>query len=107
MTMKLRILHVPDCPNAAVLESRLSPLLAGRPDIRVTRHIVTGDSAASRLGMAGSPTLLVDGRDPFARPGQRPSVSCRRYPDDDGAPGPAPTTTQLSSVLGLAAPPPV
>ena len=29
--------------------------------------------------MTGSPTLLVDGADPFARPGQPPSISCRLY----------------------------
>ncbi|MFI2204210.1 hypothetical protein ACH47Z_26165 [Streptomyces sp. NPDC020192] len=32
---------------------------------------------AERLGMHGSPTLLVGGTDPFARPGQEPSLSCR------------------------------
>ena len=103
--MELYILQVPDCPNAAVLDSRLAPLLAGRDDIRVTRHVVTDDGAAERLGMAGSPTLLVDGRDPFARPGQRPSFSCRRYPDDDGRPGPAPTIRQLRRMLAGGRPP--
>ena len=34
--------------------------------------------------MYGSPTLLIDGVDPFAEPGQPPSMSCRLYRDDDG-----------------------
>jgi hypothetical protein len=50
--------------------------------------------------MTGSPTLLADGRDPFGRPGQRPSLSCRRYLDEHGRPGPAPATVQLREVLG-------
>ena len=97
--MRLLLLRVPDCPNAAVLESRLVPILASRPDIQVTREVVTTDDQARRLGMAGSPTLLLDGRDLFARPGQQPSLSCRLYPGDDGRPGPAPSERQLLAAL--------
>ena len=97
--MKLLLLHVPDCPNTAVLESRLVPILASRPDIHVTREIITTDDQARRREMAGSPTLLLDGIDPFARPGQQPSLSCRRYPGDDGRPGPAPSEQQLLTAL--------
>jgi hypothetical protein len=97
--MRLLILHVPDCPNTAVLESRLVPILASRPDVHVTREVITTDDQARRRGMAGSPTLLLDGRDPFARPGQQPSLSCRLYPGDDGRPGPAPSEQQLLAAL--------
>jgi hypothetical protein len=97
--MRLQILQVPDCPNAAVLEARLAPLLAARPDIVVTRRIVTTQAEAERLGMAGSPTLLADGVDLFARPGQQPSLSCRLYPDEQARPGPAPSPGQLRETL--------
>jgi hypothetical protein len=99
--MRLEILQVPGCPSAAVLESRLAPLLAGHPDIEVTRQIVTAEDDAERLGMTGSPTLLVDGADPFARPGQKPAISCRLYPDEQGRPGPAPPLRQLREALHL------
>ncbi len=99
--MELVILQVPDCPNAAVLESRLVPLLAARPDIVLTRHVVTGQAEAERLGMTGSPTLLVDGADPFARPGQPPSISCRLYRDEHGRPSPVPAPSQLRAALRL------
>lgn len=105
--MKLVILQVPDCPNAAVLETRLAPLLAGRSDIVLTRHLVTGQADAERLGMAGSPTLLADGVDPFAAPGQPPSLpslpslSCRLYRDEHGRPAPAPSLSQLRVALRL------
>lgn len=99
--MRLDILQVPDCPNAAVLETRLALLLAGRPDIEVRRHMITAQDDAERLGMTGSPTLLVDGADPFARPGQEPSVSCRLYPDEQGRPGPVPSLWQLREALHL------
>jgi hypothetical protein len=99
--MRLDILQVPDCPNAAVLGTRLALLLAGRTDIEVRRHIVTAQDDAERLGMAGSPTLLADGADPFARPGQEPSISCRLYPDEKGRPGPVPSLRQLREALHL------
>jgi hypothetical protein len=101
--MRLQILHVPDCPGAHALDSRLAPLLAARPDIQVIRQVVTTEDDARRLGMTGSPTILVDGADPFARPGQ-PSLSCRLYPDEHGHLGPAPTAAQLHEALSAAAP---
>ncbi len=97
--MTLEILQVPGCPGADLLAARLDGLLAGRS--RVTRRVVTSQAEAERLGMTGSPTLLADGADPFARPGQPPSVSCRLYPDEHGRARPAPSPAQLRAALGL------
>jgi hypothetical protein len=97
--MKLQILHVPDCPNVAMLAARLGEVLADRPDIEVEQLIVTDGDAAVRLGMAGSPTLLVDGTDPFAAPGQPPSLSCRLYQDAAGRTSGAPTVEALRRAL--------
>jgi hypothetical protein len=97
--MTLEILQVPGCPGADLLASRLDGLLAGR--LRVTRRVVTSQADAERLGMTGSPTLLADGADPFARPGQLPSLSCRLYPDEQGRPGTAPSPGQIRAGLGL------
>ena len=102
--MRLLILHVPECPGAEALESRLAPLLAARPDIQVVRQVVTTEDEAGRLGMTGSPTILADGRDPFPSPGQQPSLSCRLYPGEDGQLSPAPTATQLREALTAASP---
>ena len=99
--MRLLILHVPECPGAEALESRLAPLLAARPDIQVVRQVVTTEDEARRLGMTGSPTILTEDADLFARPAQnQPSLSCRLYPDEHGHLGPAPTTVQLREALG-------
>ena len=97
--MTLEILQVPGCPGADLLASRLDGLLAGRP--RVTRRVVTSQADAERLGMTGSPTLLADGADPFARPGLLPSLSCRLYLDEQGRPGPAPSPGLIRAGLGL------
>ncbi|HEX6524954.1 MAG TPA: thioredoxin family protein [Streptosporangiaceae bacterium] len=97
--MRLEILHVPDCPGAPILEHRLAEVLADNPVAQVVQHEITTQEEAERTGMTGSPTLLVDGTDPFARPGQQPGISCRLYRDADGRPGPAPSVTQLHGVL--------
>ena len=96
--MTLEILQVPGCPGADLLAVRLDGLLAGR--YAVTRRVVSSQADAERLGMTGSPTLLVDGADPFARPGLLPSVSCRLYQDQDGRQVAAPSAAQLRAVLG-------
>jgi hypothetical protein len=95
--MTLEILQVPGCPGADLLEDRLAGLLTGRP--RVIRRVVTGQAEAEQLGMTGSPTLLVDGADPFARPGQPPSISCRLYLDEYGRQSPVPSPGQLRAAL--------
>jgi hypothetical protein len=100
--MELVLLIVPDCPNAAAFEERLAAALAGRPDA-VVRHRVVGDEReAAEACMHGSPTLLVDGADPFAAPGQLPSLSCRLYRDGSGRAGPVPSVQELRRVLTAA-----
>lgn len=97
--MTLEILQVPGCPGADLLAARLDGLLSGRPG--VVRRVVTSQAEAERLGMTGSPTLLADGADPFARPGLLPAVSCRLYRDEHGRQVPSPSAAQLRAVLGL------
>jgi hypothetical protein len=49
--------------------------------------------------MRGSPTLLLDGIDPFAVAGQRPSLSCRLYRDPDGRADGAPSVDALRNAI--------
>jgi hypothetical protein len=97
--MKLTVLALPGCPNAPVLEQRLAEALAGRPAATVARRVVADPGEAARWGMRGSPTLLIDGRDPFAVPGAGPAVACRLYEAEDGRLGGAPTVAALRRAL--------
>jgi hypothetical protein len=97
--MQLMVLAVPDCPNAPVLEERLASVLHGRVDVSVSHEVITDESGAVRWGMHGSPTLLIDGTDPFAEPGEPPSMSCRLYRGDDGRASGAPSAAQLRQVI--------
>lgn len=100
--MKLTLLTVPDCPNAAAFEQQLAAALAAYPGIGVHRREISDDQAAAEAGMHGSPTLLIDGIDPFASPGQPPSLSCRLYRDAAGHHAPAPSAEALRQVLSAA-----
>jgi hypothetical protein len=98
-TVDLTMLAVPDCPNAQVLERRLAAALAGRPAVTITRYVITNLAEAARWQMHGSPTLLVNGKDPFAEPGAAPAVACRLYRGEDGRIDGAPTEAALRQLL--------
>src|SRR6516225_553966 len=97
--MELVLLTVPDCPHAVAFEERLAVALASHPGTVVHRRTVASEREAAEAGMHGSPTLLVDGTDPFAAPGQPPSLSCRLYRDASGQAGPVPSVQELRRVL--------
>jgi hypothetical protein len=78
-------------PNAAAFEDRLAAALTGYPGAVVRRHVVADQREAAKAGMHGSPTLLIDGVDPFAPPAQPPSLSCRIYRHEAGRPSGAPS----------------
>jgi hypothetical protein len=99
LLMELTLLTVPGCPNAAVFEERLAAALAGRPVTVVGRREIADERAAAQAGMCGSPTLLINGVDPFAVPGQRPGLSCRLYRDLTGRPIAAPPVAALRQAL--------
>jgi hypothetical protein len=68
----------------------------------VHRREISDERAAAQAGMHGSPTLLINGADPFALPGQEPSLSCRIYRDAEGHPFPAPSAEALREALAAA-----
>ena len=97
--MQLTLLALPGCPNAPVLEQRLAGLLAGRPEVTVTLRVISDAAEAEGWGMRGSPTLLVDGQDPFAGSGSGGALACRLYPAGEGGLDGAPTVSALRDVL--------
>lgn len=82
--MELTLLTVADCPHAAAFEERLAAAPSGHRGGVLHRRVIASAREAAAAGMHGSPTLLVDGVDPFARPGEAASLSCRLYPGGDG-----------------------
>jgi len=65
-----------------------------RSDVKVVQQLIESPEQAERVGFRGSPTILVDGRDPFATGGEAIGMTCRIYATDEGHQG-APTESQL------------
>jgi hypothetical protein len=97
--VRIAIVHVPGCPNVDRLRARLRDALAGLGVEASVRQVEvdTGDAAA-RAGLAGSPTILIDGRDPFPGESDAGSLSCRLYRTGDDVDG-APSMGQLMEAL--------
>ncbi len=98
--MRLEVLHVPDCPNLPPLLERLSEVT----ELPVRSRMINSDTAAAEHGMAGSPTLLINGVDPFTQPGAECGVSCRLYRDEAGRLVPIPSADQLRAAIEAAQP---
>ncbi|MDP2014772.1 MAG: thioredoxin family protein [Actinomycetota bacterium] len=88
------------CPNWVQTEARLNEALAlvGMDDVQIERQQVATVADAVRAGFIGSPTILIDGMDPFAVDGAQPGLACRVYSTPDGLRG-SPTLEQLLTVL--------
>lgn len=92
------LLYFDGCPNWRRADERLTQLQAEQGFTLEHRKLETPEQAA-RTGFAGSPTVLVDGSDPFAT-GEVPSgLACRTYDTQEGPQG-SPTLAQLREALG-------
>lgn len=98
--MSVELLYFDGCPNWTVAEERLREALrtVGRNDVHVAKVRVGSPQEAEELGFVGSPTIRVDGVDPFASGGEQVGLACRVYTTPDGLAG-SPTTAQLVEVL--------
>jgi hypothetical protein len=96
--MRITVLAVPDCPNAPLALQRVRAALAGRP-ATVEMIEVRDEGQAAELGMCGSPTVLIDGTDPFRDQAAVPGVSCRLYRDPGGGTAGAPSEAALRAAL--------
>ncbi len=100
--MKVSVLHISDCPNVAPLIAELRELIADRQDVDLEVILVEDEDEVENLGFHGSPTVLVDGRDPFPFDSRARSLSCRRYPccgDSSGQVPGFPSRENLAKVL--------
>lgn len=95
--VRIDLLHVADCPNLSVARERVVIALerTGAAATVHEREVATADDA-ERSAMSGSPTILVDGVDPFG--GAGPSLACRLYRSGDRVEG-APSLDALIEVF--------
>ena len=100
MDRKITIQYFDGCPHWRLAEQRLRQALAdvGRKDIEIEYQRIDSPDAAEQFGFHGSPSLLIDARDPFAKPGMAVNFGCRVYETEEGTQG-APSVAQLRHLL--------
>lgn len=100
--MKIEILHIAECPNweavKPLLEHALDPAVLAESEISF--RLLTSEMEAAQLDFAGSPTVLIDGRDLFPSSGYPGGLACRVYPTPAGLAG-MPTAAQVKEALDL------
>lgn len=99
MSVAVTVLYFDGCPSwrTALERVKAASEQAGVP-VQVNSVAVASDEDAVLLGFTGSPTILVDGFDPFVQSGAQPAWSCRLYVTPDGLAG-SPTVDQLVAAL--------
>lgn len=98
--MEVEVLHIEECPSWEETGRRLRAALdsAGLRDVPIRFRLLRSAMQASRVPFAGSPTILVDGRDLFPSDGRTSNLACRVYMTPAGLAG-SPTQAQLESSL--------
>ncbi len=88
------------CPAWRLTEQRLLRAFVriGDTDVRLRQQVVTSAVQADVVGFQGSPTILIDGRDPFADPAAPTGLYSRAYRTPVGLAA-APTVDQLVALL--------
>lgn len=102
--MEVRLRYFEGCPHWQAMHDRLREALRAEGMAKVEPILERVETAedAERLRFIGSPTILVDGRDPFAG-GTETSfgLTCRVYQTPQGLAG-SPTLEQLRTALRAA-----
>jgi hypothetical protein len=97
--MNLEVLHVAQCPNLSAMLQRLGQAT----DLPVTTREITTATDAAASGMAGSPTLLINGADPFTTSNHPVgALACRIHRDENGQPVAVPSLAQLRHAIAAA-----
>ncbi len=102
--MEIELLYFEGCPNWQRADARLREALhtVGAATKPATYRMVDSPDEAERLGFPGSPTILVNGRDSFARACDPAGLARRLYPGAGGGDH-SPTVQQIQAVLADAA----
>jgi len=99
--MDITLQYFDDCPNWKLVDAHLQALKVEGLDLEVAYELIETPEAAAEAGFRGSPTVLVDGVDPFAEPDAPVGLSCRVYRTAEGFAG-SPTLDQLREAVGTA-----
>jgi len=96
--MEITLQYFEGCPNWETTAALLDRLCAEGLDATSGLELIdTHDKAVAR-GFRGSPTVLIDGLDPFADKEAPVGLACRIYDTEDGLAG-SPSLDQLRRAI--------
>ena len=98
--MRITIQYFEGCPHWKLADERVRTVLrAGRRhDVDVEYELIDSPEMAEQAGFHGSPTVLIDGRDPFMTGDEPVGLTCRVFRTERGRKG-APSEDQLRAAL--------
>ena len=97
--MKVTLQYFDGCPNWQKTRSDLDEALTGLGlEASVETMLIETQGSAEQHGFRGSPTVLIDGNDPFAEADAPVGLSCRIYMTESGMAG-TPSMSQLREAL--------
>ena len=96
--MKVTLQYFDGCPNWKEVEAHIEALRAEGIELDLERQSIDTQELAEEHGFRGSPTIVIDGVDPFADPDAPVGLACRVYKTDTGYAG-SPSLDQLRAVM--------
>ena len=97
--MDVQLLYFDGCPNHTEALDNLQRLLTEAGWQGAVEQVnVASTEAAERLEFRGSPTVLLDGVDPFLDPNAPVGLSCRVYRSDEGFQGTPPVADLRNAI---------
>lgn len=99
--MNVTLQYFDSCPNWKVTDRRIRQVAADNSlDISLNHQFIGSPEDADKYGFHGSPSILVNGVDPFATDETPIAYACRLYESDEGI-AEAPTIEQIARALGV------
>ncbi len=95
--MRVTLQYFDGCPNWQTTDAHLRRL-RGEHEIEVDYELIDSIERAEEAEFRGSPTVLIEGVDPFADEEAPVGLACRIYQTDDGLSG-SPTLRQLQDAV--------
>jgi len=98
--MKVTIQYSEGCPHWKLADERVRKILRGLSpdDVMLEYQLIDSPETAERVRFHGSPTILIDGRDPFATGTEPVGMTCLVFRTEDGVQG-APTEAELHMLI--------
>jgi hypothetical protein len=99
--MEITLQYFDGCPNWKTTAQHLTTLVDQGLDATIDHELIDSHDKAVARDFHGSPTVLIDGVDPFADDNAPVGLACRVYQTEDGYAG-SPTVDQLRTVIATA-----